>query len=79
MSTVLIVVIVVVAVLLVLGLMLTRLPKVRERARRRDAERELGERREQVVDQHREDAVPSAGIEPRGQRRAHELSGGRAE
>jgi FtsZ-interacting cell division protein ZipA len=57
MSTVLIVVIVVVVVLVVGGLALTRLPKARERARQREAERELGERREQVVDQHREEAV----------------------
>lgn len=53
----LIVVIVVVVVLVVGGLALTRLPKARERARQREAERELGERREQVVDQHREAAA----------------------
>jgi FtsZ-interacting cell division protein ZipA len=57
MSAVLIVVIVVVVVLVVGGLVLTRLPKARERARQREAERELGERREQVVDQQREEAA----------------------
>ncbi|MFZ0385010.1 MAG: hypothetical protein WAL22_05065 [Solirubrobacteraceae bacterium] len=57
MSTVSIVVIVVVVVLVVGGLSLTRLPKARERARQREAERELGERREQVVDQHRGEAA----------------------
>jgi hypothetical protein len=56
MSAVLIVAIVVV-VLVVVGLALTRLPKARERTRQREAERELGERREQVVDQHREEAA----------------------
>jgi type II secretory pathway pseudopilin PulG len=57
MSAALIVVIVVVVVLVVGGLALTRLPKARERARQREAERELGERREQVVAQHREEAA----------------------
>jgi FtsZ-interacting cell division protein ZipA len=57
MSAVLIVVIVAVVALVVVGLLLTRLPKARERARQREAERELGERREQVIDQHREEAA----------------------
>jgi hypothetical protein len=57
MLAVLIVVIVLVVLLVVGGLALTRLPKARERARQREAERELGERREQVVDQHREEAA----------------------
>jgi FtsZ-interacting cell division protein ZipA len=57
MSTVLIVVIVVVVVLVMGGLALTRQPKARERARQREAERELGQRREQAVDQHQEEAA----------------------
>jgi FtsZ-interacting cell division protein ZipA len=55
MSTVLIVVIVVV-VIVVVGLLLT-LPKARERARLQKRERELDQRRDQVVGEHREEAA----------------------
>jgi FtsZ-interacting cell division protein ZipA len=57
MSTVLVVVIVVVVVAVVAALSLTRLPRARERARVQKRERELSERREQVVDGHREEAA----------------------
>jgi type II secretory pathway pseudopilin PulG len=57
MSTVLIVVIVVVVVAIVAALLLTQLPKARERARLQKRERELNERRDQVVDSHREEAA----------------------
>lgn len=57
MSTVLIVVIVVVAVLIVVGLLLTRLPRMRERARMQKRERELEQRRERVADEHRQEAA----------------------
>lgn len=54
MSTVLIVVIVVVVVAAVAVLLL--LPRLRERARVRSRERELDQRRERVVEEHRDEA-----------------------
>jgi FtsZ-interacting cell division protein ZipA len=54
MSTVLIVVIVVVVVAVIALLLL--LPRLRERERIRSQERELGQRREQVVEAHRDEA-----------------------
>jgi FtsZ-interacting cell division protein ZipA len=56
MSTVLIIVIVVVVVLIV-GLLLVWLPRARERARLQKRERELDQRRDQVVGEHREEAA----------------------
>ncbi|MBV9819037.1 MAG: hypothetical protein JOZ07_11905 [Solirubrobacterales bacterium] len=57
MSTVLIIVIVVVVLLIVGGLLLTRLPRARERARVQKRERELEHRRERVVDEQRDEAA----------------------
>jgi ABC-type multidrug transport system fused ATPase/permease subunit len=54
MSTGVIVAIVVVVVLLLL--LLAVLPRLRERARIRARERELGQRREHVIEEHRQDA-----------------------
>ena len=57
MSTVLIIVIVAVVVIVVIGLLLTTMPRARERARLQKRDRELDERRERVVDEHREEAA----------------------
>ena len=55
MSTLVVVLIVVVVVLVLLGLFFL-LPRVRETARVKKRERELGQRRDQVVSDHREQA-----------------------